>query len=144
MLTALPADVSTASYDVVIDAIFGFSFKGEMRAPFNDIISVLKRSPLPIVSLDVPSGWDVEKGSVLPLASCVMTLGDIHDLGLNPEVLSTLSFPPRACPFTCSLTDRSQTMCKAVQRQALFRRTVCISFAFCLRNSEDLTNLRVP
>ena len=33
MLEVLPEDVST-NFDLVIDAIFGFSFKGDIREPF--------------------------------------------------------------------------------------------------------------
>ena len=49
-------------FDLVVDAIFGFSFKGEMREPFKRIIQEVKSSGLPIVSVDVPSGWDVDSG----------------------------------------------------------------------------------
>eukprot|EP00928_Gymnodinium_smaydae_P096055 TRINITY_DN8397_c0_g2_i2.p1 TRINITY_DN8397_c0_g2~~TRINITY_DN8397_c0_g2_i2.p1 ORF type:complete len:247 (-),score=43.22 TRINITY_DN8397_c0_g2_i2:160-900(-) len=53
--------------DVILDTIFGFSFKGwrgeGKDAPFDSIIDFLgKSSPAPVVSVDIPSGWDVEKG----------------------------------------------------------------------------------
>lgn len=49
--------------DVVMDAIFGFSFSGEApRAPFDTVIEQLKATDKPIVSVDIPSGWTVEKG----------------------------------------------------------------------------------
>jgi len=44
------------SFDVILDAIFGFSFKGDVRAPFDAILASLKRVPVPIVSVDIPSG----------------------------------------------------------------------------------------
>jgi hydroxyethylthiazole kinase-like uncharacterized protein yjeF len=44
------------SFDVIVDAIFGFSFKGDVRAPFDAILESLKRVPVPIVSVDIPSG----------------------------------------------------------------------------------------
>jgi NAD(P)H-hydrate epimerase len=43
-------------YDVVLDAIFGFSFKGEVRSPFDKIIKKLSEIKKPILSIDVPSG----------------------------------------------------------------------------------------
>ena len=52
------------SSDVILDAIFGFSFKGEPRAPFDEPIKALKQTAKPIVSVDIPSAWDVEKGNV--------------------------------------------------------------------------------
>jgi len=58
----LPENLS--SYDVILDAIFGFSFKPPVRAPFDSVLPLLASSGLPIVSIDIPSGWDVEKGPV--------------------------------------------------------------------------------
>jgi len=68
-------------YDLILDAIFGFSFKGtSIRSPFDKIIGNLKRSALPIISVDVPSGWDVEKGN-------------LGDLGFMPDMLISLTAP---------------------------------------------------
>jgi len=66
--------------DVILDAIFGFSFKPPIRTPFDTIIPTLNDSRLPILSVDIPSGWDVEKGN---------TLG----VGLHPSVLISLTAP---------------------------------------------------
>ena len=66
--------------DVILDAIFGFSFKPPIRAPFDVVIPVLNESRLPILSVDIPSGWDVEKGNVL-------------GIGLQPSVLISLTAP---------------------------------------------------
>ncbi|KAG6814164.1 hypothetical protein H0H93_013129, partial [Arthromyces matolae] len=68
------------SSDVILDAIFGFSFKGPIRAPFDDALPLLTQSGLPIVSVDIPSGWDVEEGN-------------IAGVGLNPDVLVSLTAP---------------------------------------------------
>lgn len=54
----------SSSYDVILDAVFGFSFKPPVRAPFDSVLPLLASSGLPIVSVDIPSGWDVEKGPV--------------------------------------------------------------------------------
>ncbi|GIL79486.1 hypothetical protein Vretimale_18369 [Volvox reticuliferus] len=50
--------------DVVVDALFGFSFTGQPRPPFDAIIQALlpAAKPPPIVSVDIPSGWHVELG----------------------------------------------------------------------------------
>ena len=45
-----------AEYDIIIDAIFGFSFKGAVRAPFDGVLSTLVKVGTPIASVDVPSG----------------------------------------------------------------------------------------
>ncbi|KIY46724.1 YjeF N-terminal domain-like protein [Fistulina hepatica ATCC 64428] len=73
-------DNALSSSDVILDAIFGFSFKGPMRPPFDSVISKLTKSGLPIVSVDIPSGWDVEQGNV-------------DGTGLNPDVLVSLTAP---------------------------------------------------
>ncbi|KAG5646016.1 hypothetical protein DXG03_004618 [Asterophora parasitica] len=68
------------SSDVILDAIFGFSFSGPIRAPFDAALLLLAQSGLPIVSVDIPSGWEVEKGNV-------------GGVGLNPDVLVSLTAP---------------------------------------------------
>jgi len=74
------------TYDVVIDALFGFSFQGAIRPPFDHIIHRLKESKVPIAAVDIPSGWDVEEG-------------DIHNVGLNPTLLVSLTAPKKCAKF---------------------------------------------
>ena len=66
--------------DVILDAIFGFSFKPPVRAPFDAALTLISDTKLPIVSVDIPSGWDVEKGNAA-------------GVGLNPDVLISLTAP---------------------------------------------------
>lgn len=80
-----------SSYDLVLDSIFGFSFKGDLRAPFDKIIKVrtviylfqdlsaLDKTKTKIISVDIPSGWDVEKGN-------------IHS-SFTPDMLVSLTLP---------------------------------------------------
>ena len=51
-------------FDVVIDALFGFSFSGAPRPPFDAILQKLANgvSKCLLASVDIPSGWHVEKG----------------------------------------------------------------------------------
>ncbi|EGN98563.1 hypothetical protein SERLA73DRAFT_183632 [Serpula lacrymans var. lacrymans S7.3] len=86
-ISTLPPEVSPdslrdalSSSDVVLDAIFGFSFKGPVRAPFDSALQLISSSRVPIVSVDIPSGWDVEKGNA-------------EGVGLNPDVLISLTAP---------------------------------------------------
>ncbi len=48
--------------DVVVDALFGFSFSGAPRAPFDALIAAMApaATPPPVVAVDVPSGWAVD------------------------------------------------------------------------------------
>ena len=78
----LPAD-----FDAVVDAIFGFSFKGEPREPFASILRTMtdlqthSDSKTQIISVDVPSGWNVDDG---PPSDSVK---------LVPDVLVSLTAP---------------------------------------------------
>eukprot|EP00842_Homolaphlyctis_polyrhiza_P005377 jgi/Hompol1/5840/HPOL_004747-RA len=65
---------------VVLDGIFGFSFSGDVRPPFDTVIKALKSTSVPIVSIDIPSGWDVEKGNQ-------------NNAGFHPDMLVSLTIP---------------------------------------------------
>jgi NAD(P)H-hydrate epimerase len=68
--------------DVVVDSLFGFSFKGPPRAPLDKLLDVIKPAakPPPVVSVDIPSGWDVEQG-------------DVNGDGIKPDMLISLTAP---------------------------------------------------
>ncbi|GJD08362.1 Pyridoxine/pyridoxamine 5'-phosphate oxidase 1, chloroplastic [Galdieria sulphuraria] len=82
--------------DVIIDAIFGFSFrvdpskssKEAIRPPFFDIIQSIKASNAQKVSVDIPSGWDVNEG-------------DIYHVGFIPDMLVSLT-APKQCALSFS------------------------------------------
>ncbi|KAJ3060581.1 hypothetical protein HDU98_003474, partial [Podochytrium sp. JEL0797] len=48
----------------LVDAVFGFSFKGEVRPPFDQVLESIRSSKAKVISVDIPSGWDVETGPV--------------------------------------------------------------------------------
>jgi len=48
--------------DHVVDAIFGFSFSGEIREPFPSVIEELAKTTISVTSIDAPSSWDIESG----------------------------------------------------------------------------------
>ncbi|GAA5903168.1 hypothetical protein JCM5296_003359 [Sporobolomyces johnsonii] len=50
--------------DLVLDCVFGFSFKPPARAPFIEVLEAFKSTPKPVLSVDIPSGWDVEEGNI--------------------------------------------------------------------------------
>ncbi|KDQ62699.1 hypothetical protein JAAARDRAFT_30597 [Jaapia argillacea MUCL 33604] len=73
--------LALSSTDVILDAIFGFSFQPPIRPPFDSALAIISKSGVPIVSVDIPSGWDVEGGK-------------IHEgIGLEPDVLVSLTAP---------------------------------------------------
>ena len=140
VLPSLPADFPS-NFDVMLDAVFGFGFKGEVRAPFNEVLrrmsaaserapalasvttsvscarmdsapvlysndaqcsgiatSVLRSSGgssnashelIPLVSVDVPSGWVVDAADDASSGS-----------DLRPSMLISLTAPkPCAAAF---------------------------------------------
>jgi hydroxyethylthiazole kinase-like uncharacterized protein yjeF len=94
----------TSSFDVCIDSIFGFSFKGEVRSPWDRIIDTLAKAkahtkpteklsvdgsfysiPFKMISVDVPSGWSVDRS---------INVDDESSIGkLLPDVLVSLTAP---------------------------------------------------
>jgi NAD(P)H-hydrate epimerase len=75
-----PLKAALTESDVVLDAIFGFSFKGPVRPPFDDALRLISESKLGIVSVDQPSGWEVDGGRSGGIA-------------LEPDVLISLTAP---------------------------------------------------
>ncbi|KAF8516314.1 YjeF N-terminal domain-containing protein [Hysterangium stoloniferum] len=73
-------ETSLAKSDVILDAIFGFSFQPPIRAPFDTALQLISSSKLPIVSVDIPSGWNVETGNE-------------DGIGLESDVLISLTAP---------------------------------------------------
>ena len=57
-LSYFPGDTQliTDSYNLIIDAFFGFSFKAPIRGDFGMYLSQLIKAGVPICSIDVPSG----------------------------------------------------------------------------------------
>lgn len=69
--------------DYVIDAIFGFSFSGEVREPFPAVIKALAESKIPALAVDAPSSWNIEDGPPK----------DGPGVGYQPTALISLTAP---------------------------------------------------
>ena len=52
---------------LIIDAMFGTGFKGELSSPFVALISCINAVGVPILSVDIPSGLDCDSGEPLPV-----------------------------------------------------------------------------
>nr|XP_020467961.1 yjeF N-terminal domain-containing protein 3 [Monopterus albus] len=82
-LSYLPTEVQLINdaYNIVIDAMLGPEADGtSIKEPYSCILVTLKQVRIPIASVDIPSGWDVEEPS--------------QD-GINPEVLISLTAPKK-------------------------------------------------
>jgi NAD(P)H-hydrate epimerase len=71
------AEIDFSNYDLVIDALIGYSLSGDPRENFASLIERANTSKVPILSLDTPSGLDTTTGtpySPIIKASTTMTL----------------------------------------------------------------------
>ena len=95
ILDKMPDDLS--GFSTMVDAIFGFSFNGTPREPFASILTQMMNAQsefnIPVVSVDVPSGWNVDEG-------------DVSGLGFMPQVLVSLT-----APKLCSKTFQGRHFC---------------------------------
>lgn len=81
-LCSLPSEiVINENFDIVVDAVFGFSFKPPVRPQFQDLINTLMKVSILVCSIDIPSGWDVETGP--------------PEDGLQPDLLVSLTAPKK-------------------------------------------------
>lgn len=49
---------------IIVDGIFGTGFKGTVAEPYLSMIVAANQSPMPVISIDIPSGLDGETGIV--------------------------------------------------------------------------------
>ncbi|KAK7190618.1 hypothetical protein DPSP01_007273 [Paraphaeosphaeria sporulosa] len=71
------------SADHIVDAIFGFSFSGEVREPFPSVIEALRDTKIPVLAVDAPSSWNIEDGPP----------SEGPGKGFMPEALISLTAP---------------------------------------------------
>ncbi|KAM9685381.1 LOW QUALITY PROTEIN: yjeF N-terminal domain-containing protein 3 [Trichechus inunguis] len=84
-LSYLPMEVQLINdvYGLAVDAVLGPGTElGEVGGPCTRVLATLKLLSIPLVSLDIPSGWDAETGS------------DAED-GLRPDVLVSVAASKR-------------------------------------------------
>jgi NAD(P)H-hydrate epimerase len=51
--------------DILVDALFGTGLKGELTAPYQELINAVNACNLPVVAVDIPSGLDCDTGRPL-------------------------------------------------------------------------------
>ncbi|KAK3788876.1 hypothetical protein RRG08_012202 [Elysia crispata] len=70
------------SFNLVVDALFGFSFKPPVRSEFLSVVEGIQavQEEVPVCSIDIPSGWDVEEG---------------NPEGIQPDLLISLTAPKK-------------------------------------------------
>lgn len=81
MLQNLPSENEiNCTFDIIVDAVFGFSFKPPVREQFVPVINALQNAKISVCSIDIPSGWNVETGAP-------------ETGGFQPELLVSLTAP---------------------------------------------------
>lgn len=55
--------------ELFVDAIFGTGLRGAVRDPISSLINAINNLPIPILSVDLPSGLDADTGK--PLGACI-------------------------------------------------------------------------
>lgn len=90
---------------LIVDAIFGSGFKGEMEGLAKDVVSTLNGAHRPVLAIDIPSGVDADTGKIgktvvkadYTIAFALPKMGNILAPGgeMNGELhVVDISFPP--------------------------------------------------
>nr|CAG4646481.1 EOG090X0AXR [Macrothrix elegans] len=74
------------NFKLVVDALFGFSFKPPVRMEYEKTLDALISTSTPCCSIDIPSGWDVDEGPV-------------NGKSLEPVMLISLTAPKMCSKF---------------------------------------------
>jgi NAD(P)H-hydrate epimerase len=74
VLSLSEADISVrletliSDTDVIVDAIFGTGFTGQLRDNYRRLIECINEAGVPVLAVDIPSGLDCDTGRPLPVA----------------------------------------------------------------------------
>ncbi|MBI1220402.1 MAG: NAD(P)H-hydrate epimerase [Rhodobacteraceae bacterium] len=112
-----PVPFPPSGADLIVDGLIGYSLHGAPRGRAAELIDLANASPTPVLSLDVPSGFDATSGQdlrpsiqatatltlALPkagLASCAAT-GDLYlaDISVPPDLYRRLAPPLKVGRF---------------------------------------------
>ncbi|VDM01538.1 unnamed protein product [Schistocephalus solidus] len=131
-LSYIPSDVKIleSSYSLIVDALFGFGFRPPLRDNFAEVAQQIATLKLPLVCIDVPSGWEMTENTTS------------EDL-LQPDCLISLT-APKLCARRFNgryhfLGEFSLHLCYAIFTHLLtlvlsvfllFCRHYCCSFAY--------------
>ncbi|MEJ2345526.1 MAG: NAD(P)H-hydrate dehydratase [Gammaproteobacteria bacterium] len=79
--------------DVLVDAVFGTGLQRDVQGTWAEAIEAINRSARPVLALDVPSGLDADRGSVLGTA--VRAAATVTFIGLKQGLFTAQG--PDAC-----------------------------------------------
>lgn len=104
-LETCPDVLTVTKYRFIVDGLFGFSFRPPVREAFLDVMNLMTETDKPIVSIDIPSGWNVETGpegeTFIKPQLLISLTGKVCDfLFLLKTVCNSISF--MAAPKLCA------------------------------------------
>ena len=115
---SLTVDDAFFETDLIVDALFGSGFKGEISGAAAQLLTLIEDSPVPVLSVDIPSGLDADTGNS---SNCVKadhtialeTLKPGYFMNLGPLVCGQLSVAPvglhlktqAMAPLLCKLEE---------------------------------------
>jgi NAD(P)H-hydrate epimerase len=102
------SEIKSFKSDVIIDAIFGTGIRGVLKAPYYEMVNEINASDAFIISIDNPTGVDVDTGEVLGnvvKADCIIVLHKKKKFLQNNQfnknfIESSIGIPPEAELFT--------------------------------------------
>ncbi len=84
-LNTLQSDLSEA--DWIVDALFGTGLRGQIKPPYDTIISAINNAAKNVLSIDIPSGLDCDTGE--PLGMAVFAKHTLMMVGLKKGFLNS-------------------------------------------------------
>ncbi|MCX6695246.1 MAG: NAD(P)H-hydrate dehydratase [Candidatus Altiarchaeota archaeon] len=75
-----------SGFDLIVDALLGVGFHGKLREPLAGIVGRINESRVPVLSVDVPSGFKVKADKVISL----------HESKLEGAVVAKIGIPKEA------------------------------------------------
>jgi len=81
------------NYDLVVDALFGIGLKGEILGLFKEVIAAINSLAKYVVSIDIPSGLDADRGKIL--GACIKADKTITFLAVKKGML--INEGPKYC-----------------------------------------------
>jgi len=76
----------STEYDLIVDALVGIGFRGPARPDFSELVDAVNRAPIPVLSLDVPSGLNADTGALE--GSTVAADATITFIAMKPGLLT--------------------------------------------------------
>jgi NAD(P)H-hydrate epimerase len=111
------ADLTTGSFDYVVDGMLGTGLDSDVRAPYSDAIGWINRQDAPVFALDVPTGLNADTGQVMgstvqadhTLTFGTLKIGFYLNEGFDTTgevILCELSFPNKYKKASAYLIDQ--------------------------------------